>query len=165
MPLPGEFSFASSSGTGETSSKLTWFPNCESLASDFSTKGYNLTFRVTDNSCPYFSTSTKQIKFLVRKPNVDEFGFTPPNAFSPNGDGINDTYTLSGLLDPSQNLPIDACDDNFEYISFVDRTGIEVYNSLDRNFEWDGRDLSPGVYYYFIKYTLSEYKGAISIFK
>jgi hypothetical protein len=163
--LPGEFSFASSSGTGEVSSKLRWFPNCESLASDFSTKGYNLTFRVTDNSCPYFSTSTKQIKFLVRKPNIDEFGFTPPNAFSPNGDGINDTYTLSGLLDPSQNLPIDACDDNFEYISFVDRTGIEVYNSSDMNFEWDGSGLSPGVYYYFIKYTISEYKGTISIFK
>ena len=87
-------------------------------------------FKVSDNSCPFFANSTKTIKFLLRKPKKDEFGFTPPNAFSPNNDGINDTYVLSNLTNPSQNLPIDACDDNFEYISFLDRTGIEVYNLM-----------------------------------
>ena len=93
------------------------------------------------------------------------YQFKPPNAFSPNGDGINDTYILSNLPDPSQNLPIDVCDDNFEYISIIDRNGAEVYKSYDRNFEWDGSGLSSGIYFYFIKYTISEYKGTITIFK
>ena len=162
--LPGEFSFESASGRGEVTSKLKWNPTCEFLNSDFSTKGYNLTFSVSDNSCPFFASSTKTIKFLLRKPEKDEFGFTPPNAFSPNNDGINDTYVLSNLINPSQNLPIDACDDNFEYISFLDRTGIEVYKSYDRNFEWDGNGLSPGIYFYYIKYTISEYKGTVTKF-
>ena len=93
------------------------------------------------------------------------YQFKPPNAFSPNGDGINEIYTLSNLEDPSQNLPVDVCDDKFEYISFLDRTGVEVYKSYDRNFEWDGGSLSSGIYFYFIKYTISEYKGTITIFK
>jgi len=93
------------------------------------------------------------------------YQFKPPNAFSPNGDGINDTYILSNLPDPSQNLPIDVCDDNFKYISIIDRNGVEVYKSYDRNFEWDGSGLSSGIYFYFIKYTISEYKGTITIFK
>ena len=93
------------------------------------------------------------------------YQFKPPNAFSPNGDGINDTYILLNLPDPSQNLPIDVCDDNFKYISIIDRNGVEVYKSYDRNFEWDGSGLSSGIYFYFIKYTISEYKGTITIFK
>ena len=84
--------------------------------------------------------------------------------YSLDNDGINDTYVLSNLTNPSQNLPIDACDDNFEYISFLDRTGIEVYKSYDRNFEWDGNSLSPGIYFYYIKYTISEYKGTVTKF-
>ena len=118
---------------------------------------------ICSNKSTYFGKIFDS-KFLLRKPKKDEFGFTPPNAFSPNNDGINDTYVLSNLTNPSQNLPIDACDDNFEYISFLDRTGIEVYKSYDRNFEWDGTGLSPGIYFYYIKYTISEYKGAVTKF-
>ena len=52
---------------------------------------------------------------------------------------------------------------NFESIIFVDRTGVEVYKSNDKYFEWDGGERSPGVYYYYIKYTKSEYKGSVTI--
>ena len=161
--LPGDFQFNPSSGVGEVSSKLTWNPTCDFLSSDFGPKGYNLTFKVTDNNCPYYGETTKRIKFLLEKPVVDWASFIPPNAFSPNGDGINDVFKLTNLNVPYQNLPIDGCDDNFESIIFVDRTGVEVYKTNDKYFEWDGGNRSPGVYYYYIKYTKSEYKGSVTI--
>ena len=161
--LPGDFQFNQSSGVGEVSSKLIWNPTCDFLGSDFGPKGYNLTFKVQDNNCPYFGESTKRIKFLLEKPVVDWDTFIPPNAFSPNSDGINDVFKLTNLNEPSQNLPIDGCDDNFESIIFVDRTGVKVYKTNDKYFEWDGGNRSPGVYFYYIKYTKSEYKGSVTI--
>ena len=161
--LPGEFSFSSASGVGNVTSKLRWNPTCEFLQDDFSPKAYNLTFKVGDNNCPFYGESTKQIKLILEKPEVDWNVFNPPNAFSPDGDGINDSFSLMNLDNPSQNLPLDACDDNFESIVFVDRTGVEVFKSYDKNFVWDGGGLPSGVYFYYIKYTKSEFKSSVTI--
>ena len=135
--LPGEFSFAEAYGTGEVSSILKWTPSCQELNDDFSDKLYELTFDVTDNSCPNTAKSSKNIRFLLLKPQVNWDEFNPPNAFSPDSDGINDQFRLTNLSDPNQNLPLDGCDDNFESIVFVDRTGVEVYKSFNREFQWD----------------------------
>lgn len=163
----GNFSFDPSSGLGSTSSTLFWTPSCEFLGEDFASKSYNLTFQATDDRCPNPKKTVKIIKFLVSRPDSSEYKFAPPNAFSPNGDRKNDTYKLSGLKIIEQNLPKDECDDNFLYIAFYDRTGIEVYKSYDRNFEWDGSGLESGTYYYYIKYSKKNskynYKGSISL--
>ena len=163
----GNFSFSPSSGIGSTSSALSWTPTCDFLDDNLGEKSYNLTFSATDNSCPIPEKKLKTIKFLVSMPDSIEYNFSPPNAFSPNGDGKNDTYKLSGLSIDQQNLPKDQCDDKFVYIAFYDRTGLEVFRSYDRNFEWDGSGLESGTYYYYIKYSKTNsrhnYKGNVSL--
>jgi gliding motility-associated-like protein len=70
------------------------------------------------------------------------------NAFSPNGDGVNNTYYIPCIDESKGNVEV----------SFYNRWGIEVYHTLryDNNNGWDGRykgtDLPDGTYYYVIKY-------------
>ncbi len=64
-----------------------------------------------------------------------------PNAFSPNGDGKNDTYhAYSGVID------------EIEYFRVFNRWGAVVYESTDRYFAWDGKfkgkKLPEGIYIY-----------------
>ena len=64
-----------------------------------------------------------------------------PNAFSPNGDGNNDTYQMySGTIE------------EIEYFRVLDRWGSLVFESNDRYFAWDGKynnkTVAEGVYIY-----------------
>ncbi len=76
-----------------------------------------------------------------------------PNAFSPNGDGINDTWRLS-----PQGLVA-----NYKLVIF-NRYGQSVYTSQDINAVWDGtmhgKPLPVGTYYYVLQYTDSFNKPA-----
>src|SRR6185312_5501174 len=75
--------------------------------------------------------------------------FYIPNVFSPNGDGINDTYLIK-----------------VEYMSLYDiaiynRWGQEVFHSTDPNSPWDGKvkgggDAPAGVYYYIVRNTCDD---------
>ncbi|HUS01807.1 MAG TPA: gliding motility-associated C-terminal domain-containing protein [Chitinophagaceae bacterium] len=71
-------------------------------------------------------------------------GIFIPNAFSPNGDNVNDTWNISGL---------GACT-NFE-VSVYNRWGQLVFHAKDKIKPWDGTFkgmLSPvGAYTYYIK--------------
>ncbi|MDR4894217.1 MULTISPECIES: gliding motility-associated C-terminal domain-containing protein [unclassified Chryseobacterium] len=72
--------------------------------------------------------------------------FNIPNAISPNGDGINDTWRIAGL----ENYPGTE-------VSLYDRRGAMVYKEIIKNrpFQWDGRyeshAVSTGNYWYTIK--------------
>lgn len=66
-----------------------------------------------------------------------------PNAFSPNGDGNNDTYQMySGTIE------------EIEYFRVFDRWGALIFESNDRYFAWDGKynnkTIAEGVYVYFL---------------
>lgn len=66
-----------------------------------------------------------------------------PNTFTPNGDGINDTWEITNLLDfPKATIDI------------YNRNGTNLYHSVGYARPWDGlyngKKLPPGTYYYLI---------------
>jgi gliding motility-associated-like protein len=67
-----------------------------------------------------------------------------PNIFSPNGDGINDSWNITA---------IDAFDTS--NVKVMNRYGEMVFESSGYTKAWDGKyknnDLPAGVYYYIIK--------------
>lgn len=85
-----------------------------------------------------------------------------PNAFSPNGDNINDLFQVLG-----------GGTREF-YMTIHDRWGGQVFESEDINIAWDGTfkgdRLSTGVYVYYIKaafndLTIRTFKGSILLFE
>ena len=128
--LPGNFSFSDAYGTGEVTSKLKWNPSCNELNDDFSDKLYELTFDVVDNNCPNTAKSSKKIRFLLKKPIVNWDDFRPPNAFSPDGDGINDVFMPEGVI--MSGLP-------FEMVIF-NKYGKTIFSTQNTNNGWSGFD-------------------------
>jgi gliding motility-associated-like protein len=91
---------------------------------------------------------------LFIEPNI-------PNAFSPNGDGVNDTWDITSLQYFSGSS-----------VQVFTRSGQLVYNSLGYSKPWKGNDLSGsplpvGVYYYIIKFGLGlqPKSGSITILR
>ena len=86
-----------------------------------------------------------------------------PRAFTPNGDGLNDTY---GISNPYAMR---------ELISFeiLDRWGALVFSSADPFTRWDGsfqgQAVNPGVFFYRVRYRCNELEklstGNVTILK
>ncbi|HEX6915934.1 MAG TPA: PKD domain-containing protein, partial [Chitinophagaceae bacterium] len=85
---------------------------------------------------------------------------TIPNAFSPNGDGINDTWSISNLADYPTAV-----------VEVYNRYGQRVYRSFGYMKPWDGtvngKELPVGTYYYIIepKYGFPRVTGYVVIVK
>lgn len=83
-----------------------------------------------------------------------------PNAFTPNGDGINDTWNIPALEAYTQHE-----------LYVLDRYGEIVFSSKGQNRKWDGRfkgkDLPSGGYTYFIdlKQGFGTLKGSVLIIR
>jgi gliding motility-associated-like protein len=85
---------------------------------------------------------------------------TVPNAFSPNGDGINDVWVIQNLADyPNASVKV------------FDRYGKLVYTSQGYSRPWDGtqngRPLPVGTYYYIIQVKQGEtpLNGSVTIIR
>ena len=72
---------------------------------------------------------TACVKITVENPCQNTKRLGVPNAFSPNGDEVNDAFCLLGW---------EECIVNFK-ISIYNRWGQRVYISKDSNFCWDGK--------------------------
>lgn len=69
-----------------------------------------------------------------------------PNIFSPNSDGINDFYRMSGLLSQCNELEVEI----------YNRWGQEIFKDKTTYFAWDGKDqlgneMAEGVYFVLLK--------------
>ncbi|UKJ07562.1 Ig-like domain-containing protein [Solitalea lacus] len=62
-----------------------------------------------------------------------------PNVFTPNGDGVNETFVIDGLAGVENEIYI------------YNRWGNEVYKSRNYDCTWNGLDLPSATYYYVLK--------------
>jgi gliding motility-associated-like protein len=74
------------------------------------------------------------------EPPLDFGDLQVPNVFTPNGDGVNDCFTIRGLAEGST-------------LTVYNRLGIEVFKSDRYEQNWDGKDmngqdLEAGTYWY-----------------
>ncbi|RYE18488.1 MAG: gliding motility-associated C-terminal domain-containing protein, partial [Sphingobacteriales bacterium] len=80
-----------------------------------------------------------------------------PNVFTPNGDGVNDTWAIEGLQVVYPNCEVQV----------FNRWGVKVFSSKGYTRNWDGGELSTGVYFYHISLGNGEkdVKGHLSIIR
>jgi gliding motility-associated-like protein len=84
---------------------------------------------------------------------IEELKFVVPNIFTPNGDGVNDTFFIT-------KLPAGT------FVKIVDRWGRVVYETRDYKNEWDGGTYPDGVYYYTIDIAGEKtYRGWVQIWR
>lgn len=95
---------------------------------------------------------------LISSETKADTGWTIPNTFTPNGDGINDNFKL--IRHPLVT--------GFQ-IRIFDRWGNKVFESTDAEFSWNGSDqfggkeLRTGVFAYVIMYEAAGAGGGKSI--
>jgi hypothetical protein len=69
-----------------------------------------------------------------------------PNLITPNGDSKNDFFEIGNH---HQALPLKV----------YNGWGDQIYENADYRNDWPAKDISDGLYYYFIEYDGREYKG------
>ena len=79
----------------------------------------------------------------IQQKEIFPFNLVVPNVITPNGDGKNDKFIITGL----GRYP------NSE-ISIFNRWDNMVYHSSNYNNDWDGSGLNTGTYYYVLKMLL-----------
>lgn len=61
--------------------------------------------------------------------------FSVPNIMTPNGDGKNDNFVITGLMNGTK-------------LTVYNRWGDVVYSNSNYNNDWDGKNVKDGVYFY-----------------
>jgi len=152
-----------SNNTGNVTNAYVWYVNNDSAT----TQNLNYTFTDTGKftitllayetlrQCSATATQTLLVKYCPPPP-PDSIQIIVPNVFSPNADGINDTWQL---IVYNFNYTIS----NYECLIY-DRWGIKIFETNNINTAWDGKTTSgitssAGTYYYIIKLIATNSKG------
>lgn len=116
-------------------------------------------YEITSIFCPHLKDTTSVHVFLR---NADGLGLIASNAFSPNGDNINDQYIIKGITEYSKN-------ELYIYSKF----GLLVYEAKPYLNNWDGKrnrgfgfgeEVPEGTYFYVLKVKDNVYlEGTIEI--
>jgi gliding motility-associated-like protein len=147
--------FVNSTGTGKLTQPFSWTPTCEVIESG---SRYVIHFITEDNSCSpnRFDTVTVQLSAESFERVLSRF--SPPNVFTPNDDGANDSFQIP-------NLPPDDCKNVFQGIDVYNRWGQPVFSAHEREFQWTGLGYPTGTYYYLINYGNRIFKGTVSLLR
>lgn len=150
------FEWQVNDGKGEALGNLRWNTDCRLLGPGFTPNVFEFRMRSEDRNACKINAATETV-FYIGIENEDLIpDYLPPNAFTPNGDEFNPTFTL-----PS--LPIDNCANEFVDVEIVNRWGQQVFYSQNRDFVWNGTGLASGVYYYTIRYTNFTFRSPLSV--
>ncbi|MGZ3919293.1 MAG: T9SS type B sorting domain-containing protein [Bacteroidia bacterium] len=153
-----QFTSINSSGVNNAN----WFYNNTQFSSNVysafqtfaDTGAYSITLIGWHNYPQCGDTVTKTI--YVKECPPDSFVVIPPNIFTPNEDGINETW-----LPIIYNYGFTVND--YSIIVF-DRWGLKIFETTSINEGWDGHTISGlectnGTYYYVLKYKATNTKG------
>ena len=148
--------FSAQNGLGWATATFDWLPTC-GLATTRDT-GLVVQFSLVQNALCTPKTLTRTIRFEVIRA-ADLLTIRPPNVITPNGDGLNEFFTLD------QALPPDFCERQFAGISIFSRWGQQVYQSATRSFQWPGVGID-GLYYYLVTFTDGRrFKGWVEVIR
>ena len=103
------------------------------------------TYRLSFNDG--FCTTTDTIRiYVVSTDDIECASLLLPNAFTPNGDNLNDVIGISNTF---------IVEDIIDF-RILDRSGSVLFTSMDKNAKWDGtfkgNPMPPAVYIYQITY-------------
>jgi|GEM_PF-205101 len=134
------------------SAQITWREiNSDALLDSMRTEGYFVVNATTQCQSLF---DTFELAYYDDSYCVVDF----PNAFTPNGDGINDTYPYSGNF---RNIFGTECNFDSYQLMIFDRWGEFMFRTDDPNAEWSGDFKENGgqqeVYGYYLTYREFDY--------
>jgi gliding motility-associated-like protein len=164
--LPLGWTFEDAEGPSVLIAPFKWAPDCSIFKEGDYEMDFYFEFTLADNRCLSGATEVYRLNVKVKDVEGSSFERDPANVFTPNGDGINDFYSMERRDDTGELvsiLPPDNCQGVFESVRIYNRWGRTVFTSSDRNFRWSGQNESAGVYFYHVTFSNKEFKGTVSL--
>ncbi len=131
--------------------QITWSSGESGFESNLLTPGINQIWVKDINGCEVEKLLNVQKNTVVVLPKIN-------NVFTPNGDGINETWKIDHIEQFKENE-----------LFIYNRWGNEVYTTKNYSNNWNGSDLNEGTYFYILKLKVcdewQEYSGYITILR
>lgn len=119
---------------------ICWQPGCLGITGNHTVQ---IKLKAVSKSCGQETVVEKNIDITIENPSLP-IAQLIPNTFTPNGDNLNDRFTLTSDF-------IDPCIETF-YFKIYNRWGILLYQNNGQTLDWDGTfqgvGVSQGVYFY-----------------